>query len=334
MFECLFLCLPPAVFAAGGGIRELAAAILAGKVLSAAAYFLLMRGKGMLRGILSAPAGLLGELSGYAGWVTLARASMIGAEESGRFIAGALCGISGLVLYNVPHEIYTSLAIIPSCFLAALFPAFSAACAREGMARLGAYFYGYAAKLFLLTALAFSGLIIFAPEILFILTGAEQPAAAVRILQLLAFAEMAAGTNYVGMGWFNGLNRPGVPARIHAGSLALFLPVCWAAVKYMGAAGAAAAMVFKILLENALYITLAGKAGAGSGRKTFIAAAAGGFALAACAALLSRALPMASFYKTAFFLAALAGTAALLYAGFFTGAAPLPATGRRQSVSL
>lgn len=321
VFESLFLCLPPAVFAFGGGIREIVWAIMVGQLLSACAYFLLMKKKGMLREILFSQPELPGQLSTYAWWITLARACMAGAEESARFLAGALCGIPGLALYNIPHEIYTALSAIPSSFLSALFPAFSTACAKEAPDLLNACFYEYASKLFLLTALAFFGLILFAPEILLILTGTEQPAASVFTLQLLSLAEMAAGINYVGTGWFNGLNRPAVPARIYLVSFTFFLPACWIMVKHLGVVGAAEAILFKIFLENGLFIASAERGGA-SGRKNFIWTATGSLGLAACAALLSRTLPLASLYKTVLFLAALSGATGLLHAGVFPDLAP------------
>jgi hypothetical protein len=138
-------------------------------------------------------------------------------------------------------------------------------------------------------------------------------------LQLFGMAEMAAGTNYMAAGWFNGRNNPGVPARIQAISLAVFLPVVWLAVRTFGVPGAAGAMLFKILLENALYIRAAEKAGASEGRAVFAVSAAGAAAMAGAAFFLCGVIAHASLFKTVFFMAATAaaGAGAFSVRGFF-----------------
>ncbi|MGF1671727.1 MAG: flippase [Balneolaceae bacterium] len=69
--------------------------------------------------------GLLRELIGFGGWVTVSNILDPLLNYFDRFVIGALLSMSAVAYFTTPYEVATKLVIIPAALVTSLFPAFS-----------------------------------------------------------------------------------------------------------------------------------------------------------------------------------------------------------------
>lgn len=192
------------------------------------------------------------ELASFGGWVTVS--SVVGSllVYLDRIMVGALLSVAAVGYYTVPHEMVTRLAILPSAFVATLFPALSSAHSGGGkagtlVARSTALMLGSVGILLVALAVA-------SPRLLTVWLGPDFAREAALPLTILAFGMLANAVAYVFYAAVHAAGRPDVTARIHLLELPLHVALLWALLSTIGVPGAAIAWSGRMVLDAGLLL--------------------------------------------------------------------------------
>ena len=177
-----------------------------------------------------------------------------------RMMIAAIVSLPAVTIYTIPTEVFNRLAVLPSCLMATLFPAFShhGAFGTENgqMARL----YNATMRYLLFVLLPFFAfLFVNARDILFVWMGPNFSAEGTRVLQILAagaFINFLARFPY---GAVQAVGRPDITGKFHLMELPLYIALCLLLIPRWGIEGAALACTIRLFLDAFLMFWAARK---------------------------------------------------------------------------
>ncbi|MGH7506833.1 MAG: oligosaccharide flippase family protein, partial [Longimicrobiales bacterium] len=286
--------LPVAGLAAGLGITEIVALLLAARLAALIAYATLAV---RLVPALQRPTLGTSELrrvASFGGWTSVSGVLSPLLIYLDRFLLGALVSVAAVAYYAAPYEVVARLLIVPASLVAALFPEFSALHVRGEAARVGEL-SARAVKFTLLAVGPVAVLLIgAAPDLLRWWLGVEYAAAGAVALQILAVGIVINAVAHVPVAVLHGAGRPEVPARFHLLELPLHAAVAVTLIGWWGVAGAAAAWTVRVAIDAGLLLFAVNRTVTG-----------------AAAALRVERVPQAAALLAGFATAAFAATSAL-----------------------
>lgn len=188
----------------------------------------------------------------FGGFVTLS--SVVGPILTNieKILLTSLRSVSELTYYSVPFSLVGRLAVIPSAFASVLFPAYS--------------FYQESEKKVVnqelhLRSTLYIFLILFFPVLFFIFyghsflalwVGNDFAASSTNILIILSLAGLVNALAYPSITALQGIGKPKLPAYFHLIETIIYIPAVYILIKEYGGVGAAAAWLFRVLLDTAL----------------------------------------------------------------------------------
>lgn len=202
----------------------------------------------------------LRELISFGGWVSVSQIASPLLLYADRFLIASWVSLSAVTLYSVPFEAMSRLRILPSCLMAALYPAFS----ERGMAghQRGQLQRLYQRSLQYLLMVLIPGslyLCVLGPDLFGLWMGssfAQQTTAVVRILALGVLANALAPLPY---DLLQALGRPDLTGKFHLLEVPLQLLLCVLLIPHWGLNGAAVACTFRLAFDSVLLFWAAGK---------------------------------------------------------------------------
>lgn len=177
-----------------------------------------------------------------------------------RVLIAAMISLTAVTAYTVPTELFNRLAMLPSCLMATLFPAFSHHGANGLQKGNQERLFNVTARYLLLILFPlFLCLFVEARDLLTAWMGRSFAAEATRILQILAlgaFANFLARLPYAGL---QGLGRPDLTGKFHLVELPLYVVLCLILIPRWGIEGAAVACATRFWLDAVLLFWAARK---------------------------------------------------------------------------
>jgi len=170
-----------------------------------------------------------------------------------RFILGAMVSLAAIAYYSTPHELIGKLTLIPMALSAVLFPAMSAAAARESddVVRLFTRGMRYTFVLLLPVAAIGAGL---AREWLALWLGLEFSQASQHVVQWLCLSVLLQSLAVTPLNVLQAAGRAHVTAWLQLVQLPVFVAGVWWAVSVAGINGAAFAWAARMLLDLTLLL--------------------------------------------------------------------------------
>lgn len=246
----------------GMGLRGIVFLLTASRVVTLFIWFgLAFRVYPVLRRREFLPRKRLRELFSFGGWNALSSFVWFILVSADRFVLGTLRGMTAVGYYAAPAEATGRMNMLPGSLALTLFPAFSAL-EGGGNAERSRSLYARSLKftLIFLGPLA-SGLIALAGFVLRIWLSPEFAVQSRLVLQVLSLGFLISALAYVPYSYLQGLGRADLPTKFQLAELAVFAPLLWFGVLYYGLAGAAAACVFRLLLDLVLLLRAAARIG-------------------------------------------------------------------------
>lgn len=201
----------------------------------------------------------------FGAWAAVSNLLSPVMDSLDRLLVGAFLGIGAAGYYTAPQDLVLRLRVAPTSLAAALFPAFASA-GGGGDHVGGRGLYGQAMRyLLLLLTPGVLALILLAPDLLTVWLGDDFGAASGRALQLLLLGFLANAVAYVPFAFLHAVNRPDIPAKLHAIEFPIFLALAWTLIPSWGITGAAAVWTTRTAIDVALLLLAASRAGARSG---------------------------------------------------------------------
>ncbi|MBO3762222.1 oligosaccharide flippase family protein [Ciceribacter sp. L1K22] len=173
-----------------------------------------------------------------------------------RFVIGAVSSVNAVAIYSLPYNVIIRATLIPYSWFSVLFPRFAAA--KDDDEARGILVFGSRVLLLAITPITVGGLVILKP-FLDLWVGREISEQAVPAGTLLMAGFWFYAMTFMPLALFQARGRASVPARAYAVEFVLFVPLLYVAVDQAGVVGAAAAWVFRALLDGALLYWAAGK---------------------------------------------------------------------------
>jgi O-antigen/teichoic acid export membrane protein len=251
----------PAVGALLGlSLPAIVALLVAGRVATLAAYFLLTRRAIPKRSVYGLPRwGAARSLLGYGGWLTVSSASAPAIVYGERTIIAAATTASGLALYVIPYELVARLWVIPGALAATLFPAFSAL-NEVGSDRIGSTFRQSLTLLMVLVGAPAIVLVAVGGPLLSGWLGSDVASSATAPLQIFAVGAVVNSLGYLPLAFLQASGRAHVAAKVHLAEIPATYLVTWILALQFGVIGAAIAWLGRVALDAGLLFILAGRA--------------------------------------------------------------------------
>jgi len=166
----------------------------------------------------------------------------------GRFLIGALISVAAVSYYATPFDVVTKILIIPSAFVAVLFPAFSSAFQQDPYRTAQLFFRGIKYTFLLLFPITIF-IVIFAKELLLIWLGIEFAENSYVVMQLLVVGVLMNGIASVPFALIQGVGRPDITGKLHLLELPIYLITAWWLVSAYGIKGAAVCWLLRVVID-------------------------------------------------------------------------------------
>jgi len=200
-------------------------------------------------------------LLSFGGWVALSGIIWPVIASIDRILIGSLSTMESVSFYSAPYEVVMRLGIIPGSLALTLFPAFSHLDGR-GEVRRTQTLYGRSTKYLLIISAAVSlPMILFARQIMGIWLGPEFARQSSLVFQILALGFLLNSLSSIPFGYLQAVGRADLPTKIQLIELAVYVPVLWILIKWLGIVGAAAAWTLRVSAEMFLLFFAARKIG-------------------------------------------------------------------------
>ncbi len=252
------LLLPLLAVVLGGGIPAALWLMVAGRAASLVAYMALA-----LRQVPAIAHPAFGGEDGWAmvafgSWATVSTLVSPALAQLERWFLGALTGVAALGYYTPAYELGTRLAVVPSAFVATLFPALTglvglgdAAALARLASRAGRIVLALFGPIVLLTVLG-------AGDLLRIWLGADFSARSALALQILMVGVLVNALAQVPYAVLQSVGRADITAKLHLAELPVHALLAYLLVRRWGIPGAAAAWTVRAALDALLLFALAG----------------------------------------------------------------------------
>jgi len=191
-------------------------------------------------------------LLGFGVWMTVSNVVSPLMTNLDRVLLGALLGIGVVAFYATPQEVITKLALLPSAFVAVLFPAFAERADRA--ADLYARGMRYTLVVTLPPALA---AIMFPHELLRAWLGEEFAQGGAEALRWLALGVLVNCLGYVSFALVQGRGRADLTGKLHLAELPFYFLAFLLLTQAFGVVGAALAWTLRVTADAAVLDRLA-----------------------------------------------------------------------------
>jgi O-antigen/teichoic acid export membrane protein len=191
---------------------------------------------------------LIRPLISFGGWMTISNIISPIMVNLGRFLIGALISVAAVSYYATPFDVVTKILIIPSAFVAVLFPAFSSAFQQDPYRTAQLFFRGIKYTFLLLFPITIF-IVIFAKELLLIWLGIEFAENSYVVMQLLVVGVLMNGIASVPFALIQGVGRPDITGKLHLLELPIYLITAWWLVSAYGIKGAAACWLLRVGID-------------------------------------------------------------------------------------
>jgi O-antigen/teichoic acid export membrane protein len=191
-------------------------------------------------------------LLGFGAWMTVSNVVSPLMTNLDRVLLGALLGIGVVAFYATPQEVITKLALLPSAFVAVLFPAFAERADRA--ADLYARGMRYTLVMTLPPALA---AIVFPHELLRAWLGEDFAQGGAEALRWLALGVLVNCLGYVSFALVQGRGRADLTGKLHLAELPLYFLAFLLLTQAFGVVGAALAWTLRVTVDAAALDRLA-----------------------------------------------------------------------------
>ncbi|MBI4535614.1 MAG: flippase [Ignavibacteriae bacterium] len=251
--------LPVIGLAVGFGVEGIVVLLMASKLCSTLAYFLLcIRVFPILKQGVSLDFKQVRRVLTYGGWISISNVVHPVLVYLDRLLIGSLISIGAVAYYTTPYEMITKLWILPVSLTMTLFPAFSTlgTVSRRELTVLCSHSVKY---LLLLIGPLVMLLILFAENILSLWLGIEFAEKGTDVIRILAIGILFDSMAHIPYALLHGLGRPDIPARFHIFELVLYIPLMWILVSSAGIAGAALACSIRVTVNSFLLFWAAGR---------------------------------------------------------------------------
>lgn len=232
------------------------ATLMVGRTLAGAFYLLLCwRAVRSLRKP-SYERQLLRPLLSFGGWITATNLVAPMMIYMDRFLIAAMVSMAALAYYTTPFEVISRLMVVPVAIVGALFPAFSAALARDREEVIALFDRGIHyvfLALFPLTLVV----VALAREGLEIWLGPEFARNSGAVLRWLMIGVFINGVARIPFSLIQAQGRPDLTTKLFVAELPAYLVGLWLLVRLYGIEGAAIAWVLRIACDTVLLFALA-----------------------------------------------------------------------------
>jgi O-antigen/teichoic acid export membrane protein len=195
--------------------------------------------------------GLLKELLGFGGWVTVSNILDPLLNYLDRFVIGSLLSMSAVAYFTTPFEVTTKLVVIPAALIASLFPALSnlAVLAPERLkTMIGDSYHFLIAITFLISFVGIMGSEIF----LLHWIDKEFASESTLILQIFLLGFFVNSLAKIPFSHLQSIGRPDITAKIHLAETPFTILFIFLAAIYYGIVGVAIVRLFRVLIDMIL----------------------------------------------------------------------------------
>ena len=184
----------------------------------------------------------------YGFWITITGIVGPVMVYGDRFLVSNLLGAAELPFYAIPQEGLLRLLIIPAAFGAALMPLFSST--KQG--DLSNIYHTYFNKIANIMFAACSLSVVFAYPFLAVWLSPTFAQKTIVIVLILLVGVFLNGLSMVPYTLVQARGKPKLTALYHLGELAIYIPLIWVLVSYLGLVGAALAWVVRVVVDFTL----------------------------------------------------------------------------------
>ncbi|MBM3294018.1 MAG: flippase [Candidatus Aminicenantes bacterium] len=245
---------------AGLTLTEIVALLLVLRTAAAAVFWrLLVKVYPSLRQRTAWNKNLFRKMLRFGGWVTLSDFAWPIFAYLDRMMIAALIGVQAVGYYTAPYEVVTRFGVITGSLWMTIFPAFSALEASRNLV-LTQRIFDRSRKYVLLTV--GTVMILAVAYGRFFMTawlGEEYGRHCILVFQLLGIGFLAESLATIAFSFLQAIGRSDIPAKWHLLELILYLPAAWLLIKAYGIDGAAAAYLFRAVLNLVLMMSSAAK---------------------------------------------------------------------------
>jgi O-antigen/teichoic acid export membrane protein len=196
------------------------------------------------------------ELIRFGSWATVSNVISPLMVYLDRFLIGGILSVTAVAYYVTPFEVITKLLLVPMALLGVLFPAFASSFGSD-IGRTVQLFWRGVRGLVLIMFPALLIVITLAPEGLQLWLGAEFAENSTVVLRWLAIGVFINSLGQAAFAVLQGIGRPDLTGKLHVVELPFYLVGLWLLVDAYGIAGAAAAWVFRIVIDTIALFVLA-----------------------------------------------------------------------------
>ncbi|HUU33212.1 MAG TPA: oligosaccharide flippase family protein [Vicinamibacterales bacterium] len=191
-------------------------------------------------------------------WMTLAGVAGAALTVVDRLILGAMVSLAAIAFYSTPQELIGKLTLVPMALSAVLFPALSAAAARESndLTRLFTRGIRYTFALVFPLAAVGAGL---ANEWLGLWLGKDFALPSHHVAQWFCLSVLLQSLAVTPLNLLQAAGRAHVTAWLQLAQLPIFIAAVWYAVSVAGIAGAAFVWAARMLLDLSLLLWLSSR---------------------------------------------------------------------------
>lgn len=202
--------------------------------------------------------GLLKELLGFGGWVTVSNILDPLLNYFDRYVIGALLSASAVAYFTTPFEVTTKLVVIPSALIASLFPALSnlAILSPDRLRTLiGDSYHFLTAITFLISFVGILGSELF----LYYWINEEFVTESTYVLQILLLGFFVNSLAKIPFSHIQSIGRADVTAKLHLAETPFTLLFIFIATIYYGIIGVAVVRFLRVLVDMVLLIFFSSK---------------------------------------------------------------------------
>jgi len=192
-----------------------------------------------------APAGTMGSLLKYGGWVSATNIVAPVLSFVDRFMLGAFVGAAAVSIYAIPYNLVMRMTIIPEAVARALFPRFAMASREESVHLADEAVKAVSA---LVTPLMIVACALIMP-FLTLWVGRDLALQAAPVAYLLMPGFWANCAALIAYNWLQAIGRPDLPAKIHVAQVLPFITLMYVCIKLFGMHGAAILWSVRTVLD-------------------------------------------------------------------------------------
>lgn len=174
-----------------------------------------------------------------------------------RFVIGAVSSLHAVAIYSLPYNVIIRVTLIPYSWFSVLFPRFAAAKDDEEARQI--LEFGSRVMFLAITPITVGGLVLLQP-FLNLWVGREIAEQAIPPGTILMAGFWFYAMTFMPLAFFQSRGRAGVPTIAYTIEFIIFVPLLYFSISHAGVVGAAAAWVFRALLDGAVLYWAAGRA--------------------------------------------------------------------------